>query len=129
MTKKWLKSSGLLVFALCLACATTMTRGGRDAKLSKLPSLTTEIDASGSRVIHRVSRGVPDRRVVLQTNPVEWQSGNPVPSTAIACHTYHATQSSTGNVKCGVSCDDNSYYGMDCGADVFAGGYDIVIFE
>jgi len=41
-----------------------------------------------------------------------------------SCWSYHAT-SSCGDEACGMKCSDQTYYAMDCGADIFDGGFDI----
>jgi hypothetical protein len=124
-----------LLLTLAGGCAATATsRYGakdvnRDARLTQPAHLTATVDASGTRSLHAVRRGVVGDTIALPRTTAGWQIGNPVPAANIVCGTYHATQSSTGAVKCGVACSDNTYYSMDCNADIFAGGYDIVIVE
>ncbi|SEU28436.1 hypothetical protein SAMN05443639_113163 [Stigmatella erecta] len=45
------------------------------------------------------------------------------------CNSFSVTQVSTGARICGMKCTDNTYYRMDCKADIFANGFDIVATE
>jgi len=122
------KIVGVAMLVLVLACATA-TNTSHETKFTSLPSLTAETSSSGTKVLRRVRRGVPERGVVLATPAADWHTGNSPLSRNTGCFTYHVTNGSTGAVECGVFCDDNTYYSMNCGADIFASGYDIKYVE
>lgn len=77
---------------------------------------------AGEKIIYTIKNGVVDRRNPLITRKPGWQSHDPVPQEII-CYSYHGT-GANGEI-CGMKCDDNTTYGMSCGADIFDGNFDI----
>lgn len=119
--------SGCLA-AMLIGCAGTKPQPATTA-FTQLPGFTVESDHAGKRVLHPVKRGVPNRAISFPTQEIDWQTGVSPGTAMIACYSFYATQASTGAEKCGMKCDDGTWYVMDCGADIFADGFDLRIRE
>lgn len=95
---------------------------------TKTSHVAVETDSRGVRTLYPTRGGRANRRAGVSVTAALW-SPAPEPQLLVSCYTFHATQSSTGNTVCGVTCTDGSIYRMGCGAAIFEGGFDITITE
>ena len=110
------------------SCASTYPKApGKSSSTLRVP-FVVEVGSNGAKTIYPVAKGAPDRRRPISTVISDWHVENP-PATAITCASYHVTQGSSGATKCGMKCSDGTWYGMDCGADIFGSGFDIISVE
>ncbi|HEX8527324.1 MAG TPA: hypothetical protein VF689_10165 [Allosphingosinicella sp.] len=114
-----------LVLALMLsACAPVDT--GPPANEVRSARYVVEQDAAGERIIYRSRNGVVDRRRPIRTTISGW---TPTNLQVVTCHSFKATQTSTGAQVCGMACTDGSMYRMPCDAEIFDGGFDNVFSQ
>ena len=113
--------NGLVLATICVAAAACSSRNQQSAAGDRLPSFTVKNDASGARILSPLKGGKANQQKPRKTVQAEWHTGNPPIVLDVTCFTYH---NSAGGF-CGVACTDNSWTGMDCGADIFGGGFDI----
>lgn len=92
------------------------------------PRFVVERDTTGAKTLYPVRNEEIDRKTPISTTTTGWQSGNS-PAASVTCNSFSVTQVSSGARICGMKCTDNTYYRMDCGADIFANGFDIVATE
>ncbi len=92
------------------------------------PRFAVEQDREGVKTLYPIRSEVIDRKNPISTRPSGWESGNS-PAASVTCNSFSVTQVSTGARVCGMKCTDNTYYKMDCNADIFADGFDIVATE
>jgi hypothetical protein len=92
------------------------------------PRFVVEKDSAGGKTLFPVKNQEIDRRSPIATKPSGWEIGNS-PASSVTCNSFSVTQVSTGARICGMKCTDNTYYRMDCKADIFADGFDIVATE
>ncbi|MDC0711759.1 hypothetical protein POL68_25040 [Stigmatella sp. ncwal1] len=92
------------------------------------PRFVVEKDSAGGKILFPVKNQEIDRKSPIATSPSGWETGNS-PAASVTCNSFSVTQVSTGARICGMKCTDNTYYRMDCKADIFANGFDIVATE
>jgi hypothetical protein len=92
------------------------------------PRFVVEKDSTGTKTLFPVKNQEIDRRNPIVTKASAWETGNS-PAASVTCNSFSVTQVSTGARVCGMKCTDNTYYRMDCKADIFADGFDIVATE
>jgi hypothetical protein len=92
------------------------------------PRYVVEQNLEGAKTLFPIRNQVIDRKNPISTKPTGWQSGNS-PAASVTCNSFSVTQVSTGARVCGMKCTDNTYYKMDCNADIFASGFDIIATE
>ncbi|MFP2907101.1 hypothetical protein ACLESD_19040 [Pyxidicoccus sp. 3LFB2] len=88
------------------------------------PRFVVEEDDKGTRVLHPVIDKKIDRLTRYETKRDGWESGTHE-GGSITCNAYIVRRAGGGTVGCGMVCSDNTYYPMDCDADIFKGVFDI----
>ena len=122
MKRQFIYGSVAVTVCIMVAALALMAQRRADTtKAAPLPSFSVRNDATGARILYSLKRGKSDHAQSIQTKKAGWSTGHPPVALQVYCFRYH----NTGGAFCGVACTDNSWYPMDCGADIFGDGFDI----